>query len=316
MIAKQKTRGLIAAPFTPLRGDSTVHLEAIDVYARWLQEQGVAGAFICGTTGEGMSLTTGERQQIAERWMSAAPAGMRIMVHVGHHSLADCRILAAHAASVSADSFACMSPFFFRPDSAESLVQWCEQVASAAPELPFYYYHIPSITGVHCKVSDFLAIAADRIPNLAGIKYTFEDLEDYERCLKFHDGRLEILFGRDEMLLSALALGARGAVGSTYNFAAPLYQAVIAAHERGDVQRAAELQAVAAAMTTALGDSGVQLIAAFKWLMGRVAVDCGPPRLPLRQPTAEQAAALEARLQQTGIFEWLPHKPSGISATT
>ncbi len=63
----RKTNGLIAAPFTPMRGDGAINFDAIGAYAAWLHRSGVVGAFICGTTGEGASLTFEERQQVAER---------------------------------------------------------------------------------------------------------------------------------------------------------------------------------------------------------------------------------------------------------
>jgi hypothetical protein len=69
-----KTRGLVAAPFTPFQPDGSLHLEAIAPYARHLREVGVVGAFICGTTGEGASLTAAERRLVAERWVAVAPA--------------------------------------------------------------------------------------------------------------------------------------------------------------------------------------------------------------------------------------------------
>lgn len=307
----RKTEGLIAAPFTPMRADRTLNLDAIDGYADWLHTHGVVGAFICGTTGEGMSLSVNERRQVAERWMASAPPGLRVIVHVGHNSLADCRTLAAHAQAIGADSIACMSPCFFKPSGVAALVEWCEHVASAAPRLAFYFYHIPSMTGVSVNVCEFLHLASQRIPNLAGIKFTFEDLEDYGRCLQLEDGRFDMLFGRDEILLSALAIGARGAVGSTYNYAAPLFQALIRAHDQGDSQRAAELQAVAVRMIDAFLGCGAPPVAAFKWFMGQVGVECGPPRLPLDKPTPQQLAKLEFELESTGIFAWV--KRSGPS---
>ena len=151
-MTNKKTEGLIAAPFTPLRADRTLNLNAVAPYARWLHTNGVVGAFICGTTGEGSSLTMEERKQIAERWVAAAPAGLRVIVHVGGNCLADCRALAVHAQSIGADSIGCLSPFFFRPSGVEGLVEWCQQIAAAAPRLPFYYYHMPSMTGLSVKV--------------------------------------------------------------------------------------------------------------------------------------------------------------------
>jgi N-acetylneuraminate lyase len=286
--------------------NGAINLNAVDPYARWLHHHQVVGAFICGTTGEGMSLTLNERQQLAERWVATAPSGLRVIVHVGHNSLPDCRTLAAHAQSIGADSIACISPFFFKPAGVAALVDWCAQVADAAPRLPFYYYHLPSMSGVSLKVSEFLRVAAARIPTLAGVKFTYEDLDDFECCLQYEDARFDILFGRDELLLSALRRGARGAVGSTYNYAAPLYQALIAAYAQGDQAKAEDLQALAVRMIRQFLECGAHPVAAFKWFMSRVGVDCGPVRLPLHEPTPEQISALEPKLEASGIFAWVP----------
>lgn len=293
----KKTDGLIAAPFTPIRPDGSVHLDPIPGYAAWLAKNGVAGAFVCGTTGESASLTCDERRQLARAWTKSAPADLRIIVHVGHTCLDNCCALAAHAQTVGASAIACFAPYFFRPRNVHELADWCAFVAAAAPELPFYYYHMPSMTGVSLPMADFLPLAAKRIPTFAGIKYTFEDLDDYARCLRFADGRYDVLFGRDELLLSALRLGARGAVGSTYNFAAPLYHEIIAAHRRGDAATAEGRQARAVAMIDTCISAGGHPIAAFKSLMAPLGVDCGPARPPLVNPTREQTAALLHKLR-------------------
>jgi N-acetylneuraminate lyase len=298
-----KTTGLIAAPFTPMHADSSINLGAIEGYAQHLHSNGVVGAFVCGTTGEAMSLTLEERMSVAETWMKKAPKGLRVIVHVGHTTLGDCKKLASHAQSIGADSTSCMAPFFFKPNSAESLVQWCEQVASAAPKLPFYYYHIPSMTGVSIPAYEFLKIASDRIPNLVGVKFTYEDLDDFKSCLDFKNGRYDLLFGRDERLLSSFAIGARGAVGSTYNFAAPIYQKLIAAFEAGDQATAEKHQALAVKMIDTLVQGGPSPIATFKWFMKRLGVDCGPARAPLQNPSNAQMAHLEEQLKVLGLLD-------------
>lgn len=296
------TRGLVAAPFTPFHPDGSLHLGPIHSYARHLERSGVVGAFVCGTTGEGASLTAAERRAVAERWTAVAPAGLRVIVHVGHTSLEESRALAAHAQAIGAHSIAALAPFFFRPAGVAGLVDWCAAIATAAPELPFYYYHMPSMTGFEVRVADFLAAAAPRIPSLAGVKFTFEDLDDYERCLHFGGGRYDILFGRDELLHSALKLGASGAVGSTYNFAAPLYLRLMAAHDTGDEASAVGLQRTAVSMIQACVNAGGHPIANFKSLMRRFDVDCGACRPPLDNPSAAEAEGLWKRLGALGCL--------------
>ena len=208
-------RGLIAAPFTPFNADLSVNLDVIPAYARLLRDNGVSAAFICGTTGEGMSLTQAERVAVAEEWIRHADDKLRVIVHVGHNCLADAQELSRHAAAIGASAIAACAPSFFKPRDHGELVDWCARLAGAAPSVPFYYYNIPSMTGVGLNVAPFLAKAQTAIPSLEGIKYTHEDLTDYQACVKFGDGRYDILFGRDELLLEGWELQALGAVGST-----------------------------------------------------------------------------------------------------
>lgn len=310
MSMNKKSVGLIAAPFTPFRQDRSLNLDAIPAYAEWLHHQGVIGAFVCGTTGEGSSLTINERKLLAQRWVESAPEGLEIIVHVGHVCLADCCDLAEHAQTIGADSIACLSPYFFRPFGEEGLVDWCRVVAAASPELPFYYYHIPSMTGLDVQVSRFLELADKQIPNLVGVKFTHDDLDDLQRCLKSCNGRFDILFGRDEILLSVVRMGVTGAVGSTYNFAAPIYQSMIAAHHANDDAKAEELQQLATDMIDWLVHCGGTPLAAFKRLMSRVAIDCGPTRLPVSEPSDQQFAATWKQIEQSqlpGLLQqWQP----------
>lgn len=297
-------RGLVAAPFTPFHADRSLNLDVISAYARFLRDNGVGAAFVCGTTGEGLSLTLEERLRIAERWVACADDRLRVIVHVGHTCLADARTLTAHAAKIGASAVSALTPCFFKPRSNAEVVNWCEAVASAAPALPFYYYNIPSMTGIDYPVVDFLAQAQDRIPSLAGVKYTHENLPDYKACVAFAQGRYDILFGRDELLLEGTDAGALGAVGSTYNYAAPLYLRLLAARAAGRATEARALQDTAIKMIAICNGIGVTHLAASKALMAMLGVDCGPVRLPLAQPDATQLATLRTRLNEIGFFDF------------
>jgi len=141
-------KGLIAAPLTGYRDDGTINLDVIPPYAEMLQANGVAGVFVNGTTGEGFSLTLSERRALAERWVQAAPNGFRVIIHVGHTCQAESRALVVHAADIGAAAVGEIGPIFFRPASVEALVDYCAETAAAAPNLPYYYYHMPSMNQV------------------------------------------------------------------------------------------------------------------------------------------------------------------------
>lgn len=296
---KAKLTGLIAAPFTALSPDGSLNLDLIEAQARQLAGNGVRGAFICGTTGEGFSLTSEERMQVAERWLAVAPKSLAVIVHVAHNSLDESQKLAAHAEQMGAYAIASIGSTFFKPVSVEQLVDFCAPVAAAAPSLPFYYYHMPAMTGVNLPMLDFLRAAGKRIPNLAGIKFTDENLMNYVQCLNFEDGRYNILFGRDEILLGALALGATGAVGSTYNYMAPIYHKVMDAFKAGDMDAARQWQLASIQIIAVMARYGG--LPAGKAMMKIQGLDCGPVRPPLRNLSAEQYSALQHDLVAVGF---------------
>ncbi len=300
----QRIKGLVAATHTPFHADGSLNLAIVEQQAAHLQATGASHAFIGGTTGESSSLTLEERRALAVRWLEVTRgAELKVIVHVGSNCLADSRNLAAQAQELGAVAVSTLAPSYFKPGNVATLVESMAQVASAAPELPFYYYEIPTMTGITLSPSEFLAQAADRIPNLAGIKFTSSNLMEYQLCRASHDGRFDIPFGFDEMMLGALALGATGAVGSSFNFAAPIYNRLIAAFQRGDLIAAREEQMRSVRTIQKLAARGY--MGAAKATMKMLGVDVGPARLPCGNLDEAQTQTLRTELEQMGFFEWV-----------
>ncbi|QDT53392.1 N-acetylneuraminate lyase [Caulifigura coniformis] len=304
MPAFAKLSGLVAATHTPFGPDGSLNLGVVEKQAEHLAASGVATAFIGGTTGESSSLTVNERLALGERWMAATKGStLNVIVHVGANCLADARALAAQAESLKAAGVSALAPSYFKPGSMSTLVDSMAAIASACPSLPFYYYEIPSMTGLSLSPSDFLAAAGEKIPNLAGIKFTSNNLVEYQLCREAAGGRFDIPFGFDEMLLASLALGATSAVGSSYNFAAPIYLRVIDAFKKGDFETARKEQFASVELIRILAKLGY--MAAAKATMGMLGVDVGAPRLPNGALKAEQVASLRKELEEWGFFQKL-----------
>ena len=282
------TFDLIAAPHTPFRPDGSLDLPVIGRQAEHLRLAGVGGVFVAGTTGEGMSLTGDERRAVTERW--AAVGGLPVIAHVGHASQREAAESARHAAGCGVRGVACVAPFYHRPADEAACVEWLAAVAAAAPATPFYFYDIPGVTGVRLRTDVLMRLAADRIPTFAGVKFSNPDLILLQECVAAAGDRLRVLFGYDEMLLAAVALGAHGAVGSTYNLMAPLYRRMLDAVAADDWPTARRLQATSVAVVRVLERFGG--LAAGKAAMGLVGVDCGPVRPPLA--TVDVGALREA----------------------
>ncbi len=301
-------KGLIAAPFTPMTKGGSLNLSLIPDYYRFLKANGVTGAFICGSTGEGVSLTLNEKKQVAGAWADVAgnDRDFQVMPLIGGTCIADCIELAKHARDCGLYAVAFTSPFYFKPGSVQALAAICEEIAASVPETPFYYYHIPVLTGVNYAMIDLLKAVDGKVPNFAGIKYTHEDFMDFLSCLRFQNGKYDMLWGRDENMLSALVLGAEGAVGSTYNYAAPLYNKLIDAFNRGELETARALQEQSIEMIRLLGKyGGISVGKAFMKLAG---IDCGEFRLPVKNMSQEQFQQFSTDAAAVGFdsFKSLP----------
>jgi N-acetylneuraminate lyase len=291
---------LIAAPPTAFHSDGSLHLGAVEVQAERLAADGVDGVFVCGTTGEASSMTTSERMSVAARWSEVLHGSpMQLLVHVGTNCIEDAKSLARHAATLGAAGFAAFAPCYFKPADIRTLLDVMVTIAGAAPEIPFYYYEIPSLTGIHLPSDQFLTLALERIPNLAGLKFSNSDLVMLQRCAAVAPRRLEIRMGSDELLLAALQYGATGAVGSTYNVATPLFRSLLDSARTGDLCAARASQLASVRLIDTLAKRGH--IPSLKALMTARGVPMGPVRLPLRNLDPTSTADLLEELATLGF---------------
>jgi N-acetylneuraminate lyase len=237
-----------------------------------------------------------------EAFVAAAQRRIPVVVQVGHNSIAEARLLAAHAQAAGADAISATPPSYFRPPTPAALIDCMAEIAASAPALPFYYYHIPVMTGVTPNVAALLREGSKAIPTLVGVKFSHTAVYDLQAAVAVDNGRFNLLFGSDEMLLSGMCGGAHGAVGSTYNFAAPLFNRILAAFAAGDLPEARRLQGHAVEMVNVLVRHGGN--AAIKAVMALLNLDCGPVRLPQVAIGVEQQQQLRQELDANGFFQW------------
>ncbi|KAJ7420063.1 N-acetylneuraminate lyase [Pitangus sulphuratus] len=203
MTSRKKLQGLVAATITPMTPDGQINLPVIRQYVDYLvNEQHVKNVFVNGTTGEGLSLSIQERKQLAEEWMCQGKDKLdHVIIHVGALSLLESQELARHAAAIGAGGIAVIAPFFFKPTHKDELVPLLQKVAAEAPAVPFYYYHIPPLTGVKIRVEELLEGIKERIPTFQGVKFSDTDLLDLAQCIHKNEAQqLEFLYGVDEFL--------------------------------------------------------------------------------------------------------------------
>lgn len=299
---RMQLQGLVAATFTPFTAEGKINREPIGGMVDTLVASGVAGLYVNGSTGEGVSLTGNERRQMAEAFVEAVSGRIPVIIQVGHNSVQEARELAEHAQAIGADAISATPPTYFKPASIGLLLDSLREIMRGAPGLPFYYYNIPRITGVDFDLHALLSQAAKDLPELNGVKYTAQSIHEFQACRAHFADQFDLLYGCDEMLLSGLSAGANGAVGSTYNFAPGLYRRIIEAYRQGENEAARELQLLSVEMVQAF--VRYPALPAQKAIMEMIGLPVGPPRLPWRDLTTQEKQTLEDDLKKIGFFEW------------
>lgn len=297
----EKIKGLIAATFSPFDQNEELNLAILPKYHNVLTNQLVKGAFICGTTGEGSALTFEEKKALIEAWGAYNGENFKVISMVSGTSQKEAVALARFSAENGLYGISLTAPYYFKPSNVDALLDFMEPIAAAAPGLAVYFYHIPLLTNVYLPMLELLEKAGQRIPNFVGIKYTHNDLMDFNNCLRFQDARYDILWGWDETFLAGLAMGAKGAVGSTYNFASPLYHKIFAAFGEGDMNSALLLQQKSIDFISLYGKFGGA--ATGKAILQICGVDCGDFRSPLKKLTTEEKTKLFDLLQDQDFFK-------------
>lgn len=299
----EKIKGLIVAPFTPFDKKGEVDAGPIADYAALLQKNGLIGVFINGSSGEGYMLTVEERMKLAEKWISVAPEGFKVIVHVGATSIKESFRMAQHAGEIGAFGIGAMASPFPKAGRIEELVKYCEEIACGAPNLPFYFYHIPVLNGVYLPMLPFLKAADGQIPNLAGIKYTYESLYEYNQCMLYENGKFDMLHGQDETILPALVMGgAQGGISGTGSYIGNSLVSIIKEYNSGNLEKARDHQNFAQEVINVIARYRGNIVCG-KRIMKLIGVDLGINRTPFQNVTDEEETIIRKELESIGFFE-------------
>lgn len=266
-----------AAATTPFDAAGRLDVLVIPDQAEHLRRNGVYGAFVTGTTGEFTALSADERRRVVEAWAEARPDGFGLGAQVGSNDLAEATALATHAENHGVDLIASIAPYYGEAPSADLAIRHLSAIAAAAPRTPFCYYHIPSMTGSTHLPSEIVARGVGEIPTLRAVKFTDEDLIEFDRTRRAGEA-IQVYFGRDELLPAGLSFGADAVIGSLFNGLAPVAHRVAEAYDRGDHTLAFALHRPfrdIAAVSDRNGGLGF-----IKELMNRLGPDAGRPRTP------------------------------------
>ena len=271
----KKLYGIMPALMTAFDGDK-IDNARIGELVRKLGSDGVHGFYVGGSSGEMVLCSTEERKELLETVMENK-GDLAVISHVGCLSTKDTVELSKHAKACGADAVSSVTPLYYKY-SFEEVKTYYKRIAEAS-ELPVIMYNIPGLTGTAYGYDQLCELL--EIEGVQGMKFTSSDFFLLNRLVNAYPEKV-FYNGSDEMLLSGLAAGAKGGIGTTYNFMPDLMVKIYDLAQEGKLEDAREVQSVAnKAVAAILRNGGIPSCKHLISLYGVPYGECREPFLPL-----------------------------------
>lgn len=249
-------------------------------------ESGLDGLYVCGSTGESFLMSVAERETVFRYVTEAADKRTVLIAQIGDPNPAVSARLAKTAATLGYDAISALPPFYYGYNIAEITRHY--SWLAGQTDLPLVIYNIPHLSGVKWSVKELVQIL--ELPGIIGVKNTSNDLYAFEQLRRMSPDSI-LLHGFDETLLSGLAMGADGGIGSTYNLQATRIKAIAKAHSEGRNDDAITLQAAANTLIDAMVSVGV--LPSLKFMLSLRGIEMGDCRPPFSALQDDQKKMLE-----------------------
>ncbi|HEX6568088.1 MAG TPA: 4-hydroxy-tetrahydrodipicolinate synthase [Acidimicrobiales bacterium] len=281
---------VLTAMVTPFHDDGALDLDGAATLAQWLVAQGNDGLVIAGTTGEAPTLSDDEK---VELWRAVrAAVDVPLLAGTGSNDTRHTIGLSQRAAETGVDGLLVVSPYYNRPPQAGLEAHF--RAVAAATDLPIVMYDVPSRTARVIAVDTIVRLATE-VPSIVGLKDARGNPAEAARIVAASPDDFDVYSGDDGLTLALLAVGAVGLIGVATHWSAGLHAEMVAAHGKGDLTRAREVNArLVASFTVETGDTWVHTSAA-KAALAALGQPAGPLRLPL-PPLDDDVRAAVARV--------------------
>ena len=230
-------KGIATALITPFR-DGQVDYEAMGRLIDWQIDSGINALVICGTSGEGPTLTDEEHRECIRFAVERAAGRVPIIAGTGSNDTAYAISLTKYACEVGADAMLVVTPYYNKA-TQNGLVASFTAIADASTK-PLIVYNVPSRTGCGIRPETYARLAEHE--NIAAIKEANGDISSVVATRALVGDRLDIYSGNDDQIVPILSMGGMGCISVLSNVLPRQTVEICDRFFAGDVKGAAELQ--------------------------------------------------------------------------
>ncbi len=277
--------------------------QAIDTAAlrrlvNWQIEEGIGGLIPLGSTGEFLSLSREERQQVIEICVAEARGRVPVLIGTGAEATFDAVELSREAQAMGADGVMVIPPFYSTPTDDE-LFEHFRKIGEAI-SIPVMLYNNPATANV-----DLVPEIIERLSHIDNVTMVKESTLDVTRVrdiIELCGDRMSVFAG--VLGYESFWLGAVGWVAVCSNLipraSADLFTQVA---ERGD--HAAALALYRRILPIVRWVGGHRYVSATKAGLDMMGLPVGEPRAPRLPLPPEERTALAADIGRLGLTQSL-----------
>ena len=269
----EKFKGIFPALLTPFDKNDCVNTKVLEAITEYNIKKGVDGFYVDGSTAEAFLLSDQERLAVLESVSKVAKGKATLIAHIGCISTKQAIALAKEAKEMGYDAISSVAPFYYK-FSFQEIKKYYFDIVDAV-DLPMFIYNFPAFSGVNLTVDNIKEFLTD--DRFLGVKHTSNDYFALEQFKAAFPDKL-VYNGYDEMFLAGLAMGADGAIGSTFNLMAEKFIEIQKLFKENKIEEARAVQKQANVIIQALCKVGV--MQGEKAVMDALGFDMGPARAP------------------------------------
>ena len=229
--------GMASAIITPLN-EKGIDYELFAKLIEWQIAEGIDGLVVCGTTGEGATLTDEEHKSAIEFMVKQVAGRVPVIAGTGSNDTAYAVELTKHACQIGVDGVLTVTPYYNKA-TQKGLIKSFTQIADAS-SVPVILYNVPSRTGVNIAPKTVLELS--KHPNINAIKEASGDISQIAEIAHLCGDNINIYSGNDDQVVPILSLGGKGCISVLSNLLPKETSEMCRLFREGDVKAAARLQ--------------------------------------------------------------------------
>jgi len=229
--------GIATALITPFKPTGEIDFDAFGRLIDWQIDQGIDALVVCGTTGEGPTLTDEEHRACIQYCVERTDHRVPVIAGTGSNDVAYSIDLTKFSCQVGADAMLVVTPYYNKA-TQKGLVTSFKAIADESDK-PLIVYNVPSRTGCNILPETYAQMAEH--PMIRAVKEANGDLSSVlaTRALA---PQLDIYSGNDDQIVPMLSLGGKGCISVLSNMMPRETCEIARRWFKGDTAGAAELQ--------------------------------------------------------------------------